>query len=64
MKKASLIVLAVASGWIAGTVLPIPWPAGPRVPSGRGQTVGVQKRGSGMSTTVSMPGLASCISGM
>ena len=39
-------------------------PAGPRVPSSRGQTVGVQKRGSGMSTTVSMPGFASFISGM
>ncbi len=34
MKKASLIVLALAAGWIAGTVLPIPWALGhgPRVP--------------------------------
>ena len=30
MKKASLIALALAAGWIAGTVLPIPWAVGPR----------------------------------
>lgn len=29
MKKAALLVLALAAGWIAGSVLPIPWSAHP-----------------------------------
>ena len=49
-------------GWSAGA--PAALAAGAPAPRRRGQALGVQKRGSGMSTTVSMPAGASFMSGM